>query len=198
MITRLRGTLLSKALDRIEVLTPMGIGYECWVSASTFERLPPVGHEVSLCTAVWRRDEGADEMYAFLDPLERKLFLRLQAASGVGPRLALAMVGAWPPARLVQAIREKDVARLRTLPGVGRKKAERIVLELQERLDDLVAEAEAAEAPAPAADDAVAALVALGYAVPEAERAVRRALQAADGRRLETAELVKSALAHLR
>ncbi len=137
-------------------------------------------------------------MYGFLEPVERRLFVRLQSANGVGPRLALAMVGAMGAARLVRAIREKDISRLQTIPGVGRKKAERIALDLSERMEDLAAEAHAEAAVPPASEDAVTALVALGYAHAEAERAVRRATEATNGRRLEPAELVKAALAQLR
>lgn len=195
MITLVQGTLIAKAVDRTEVLTAMGVAYEVFIPASTFERLPAVGREVRLHTAVVQREEGP-EMYGFLDPVERRLFRRLQTASGVGPRLALGMVGALSPDRLVRAIREKDVARLQTIPGVGRKKAERIALELHERVEDLVAEAAPSAGPAP--EEAVAALVALGYAHVEAERAVRRASTERDGAPAGTAELVKAALAHLR
>lgn len=196
MITLVQGTLIAKELDRVEVLTTMGIAYECSIPASAYERLPAVGREVRLHTAVVTREDGA-EMYGFPDALERRVFLRLQTASGVGPRLALAMVGALAPARLVQAIREKDVSRLQTIPGVGKKKAERLVLELEGRMDDVAAEA-AAQAPGPAPDEAVRALVSLGYTAADAERAVRRAALDRDGRAAETAELVKAALAHLR
>lgn len=193
MITLVHGTLIAKEVDRVEVLTAMGVAYGCWIPTSTFERLPGVGREVRLHTAVVQREDGP-EMYGFLDPVERRLFLRLQTASGVGPRLALGMVGVLSPDRLVRAIREKDVARLQTIPGVGKRKAERIALELHERLEDLAGVA-AAEAAGPAPEEAVAALVALGYAHAEAERAVRRASLERDG--AAAAELVKAALAHL-
>lgn len=196
MITLVQGTLIAKEIDRVEVLTTMGIAYECLTPASAYERMPALGRDVRLHTAVVNRDEGP-EMYGFPDALERRLFLRLQSAAGVGPRLALAMVGALAPARLVKAIREKDVSRLQTIPGVGRKKAERIALELHERMEDLTADV-ATEAPGPAPEDAVRALVALGYAPAEAERAVRRVSQDRDGGAAETAELVKAALVHLR
>lgn len=195
MISFVRGTLIAKSLDRVEVLTPMGVAYECLVPASAFERLPSVGRELGLYTVVVSREDGL-EMYGFPAPLERKLFQRLQIAAGIGPKLALAMVGALAPERLVRAIREKDTARLQTIPGVGRKKAERIVLELQERLDDLAAEVPAAIVE-PASEQAVAALVALGYSRGEAEGSVRRAVDRANGKRLETADLVKAALAEL-
>lgn len=196
MITLVQGTLIAKEIDRVEVLTTMGVAYECFIPPSTYERLPAVGRELRLHTAVVNREEGP-EMFGFVDALDRRLFLRLQSASGVGPRLALAMVGALPPARLVKAIREKDVSRLQTIPGVGRKKAERIALELHERMDDLTAET-IAEAPGPAPEAAVQALVALGYTAADAERAVRRVAPDADGGATETADLVKAALVHLR
>jgi Holliday junction DNA helicase RuvA len=196
MITLVQGTLIAKELDRVEVLTTMGIAYECSIPASAYERLPAIGRDVRLHTAVVTREDGS-EMYGFPDAFDRRVFLRLQSASGVGPRLALAMVGALLPMRLVQAIRERDVARLQTIPGVGKKKAERIVLELAERMDDLAAEA-VAQAPGPAPEEAVRALVSLGYAPGDAERAVRRAALDRDGRPVETAQLVKAALAHLR
>lgn len=196
MISLVRGTLIAKSLDRVEVLTATGVAYECLVPASTFERLPSVGREATLHTALVSREDGL-EMYGFAEALERRLFVRLQVAAGVGPKLALAMVGAIPPERLVRAIREKDIPRLQTIPGVGKKKAERIVLELHERLDDLAAEMPAAPAYEPESEQAVAALVALGYPRGEAEQSVQRAVERANGKRLETADLVRAALTEL-
>ena len=121
------------------------------------------------------------------------MFQRLLQASGIGPRLALAMLSQYPSERLVRSIRDRDVAALVAVPGVGKKTAERLILELADKTEDLVAEA---AAPATSATDAATqALIRLGYSAPEADDAVRRAL-AQDGRR-DTAALLKAALGFL-
>lgn len=197
MISRVRGRLLVKELERVEVMTGAGVGYEVNVPARLHDRLPAEGHDVELHTAMVVRDDDM-ELFGFVSARDRELFLRLQDASGVGPRVALALLGELPGSRLVRAIRAKDHDVLRTVTGVGKKTAERIGLELADKLDDLSAE-EAAE-PTTAADSAVQALRSLGYGAKESEQAVHQARTAADGGEaddLETEELVKRALQHV-
>lgn len=196
MISRVRGVLAGKDVGRAEIATSGGVTYELLIPSSAFESLPRVGREVELFAALIGREDGI-ELYGFLDQLQRQLFLRLQSASGVGPRLALTMLGSMGTAQLVEAIRGRDVARLCTVSGVGKKKAERIALELGDKLDDMVAAAAATEPESAAVESAVGALVALGYSRSEAEGAVRGVLKGADGAEPEVESLVREALAGL-
>lgn len=193
MISRIRGTLLSRDLERVEILTSAGIVYEVEVPISVLERLPREGEEVELRTAYVVREDSA-ALYGFLEAHEREMFSRLLTASGVGPRLAVAMLSAFSARRLARALAEKDVAALTQVSGVGRKTAERLVFELGDRVADLVAPEEAVAAPG--AEEAVAALVALGFAPAEADRAVRRALEEG-GPAGGAEELIRRALAHV-
>lgn len=192
MIALLTGTLAVKEADRVVVRTPSGVGYECFVPTRTLADLPHPGQPVELHTSMVVREDG-QSLYGFATAEERRVFQRLIQASGVGPKLALAMLSLHPSERLVRSIREKDIAALVAVPGVGKKTAERLVLELADKTADL--EAGEAEPVSSASDAAVKALVRLGYGAPEADDAVRRAL-AQDGRR-DTAELLKAALAFL-
>lgn len=192
MIRRVRGRLVHKEEDAVEVMTRSGVGYELFVPATLLGRLPPTGNEVELHAALVVRD-AALELFGFGSARDRELFLRLQTAGGVGPRLALALLGSLPAGRLVRAIRAKDHAVLRTVSGVGRKTAERIALELADKLDDLAAE-EPGGAARPGDAAAVQALRALGYAAVEAEEAVTRALVALDGKEIGVEDLVRRAL----
>jgi holliday junction DNA helicase RuvA len=192
MIALLTGTLAAKDSDRVVVRTPSGVGYECFVPTRTLAELPHPGQPVELHTSLVVREDG-QTLYGFTTAEERRVFQRLLQATGVGPKLALAMLSLHPSERLVRSIREKDIAALVAVPGVGKKTAERLVLELADKTADL--EAGAAEPVSSASDAATQALVRLGYGAPEADDAVRRAL-AQDGRR-DTAALLKAALAFL-
>lgn len=196
MISRLRGVLLHKEIDRAEVATPGGVTYELRIPASVFEGLPRVGREVELYAALVGREDGFD-LYGFLDELGRQLFLRLQSASGIGPRLALTMLSAMSAPQLVEAIRGRDLSRLCTVSGVGKKKAERIAFELGDKLDDMVAAAAGAEPASALVESAVNALVALGYTRAEADAGVRKALERHDGGEPGVESLVRDALAGL-
>ena len=195
MIRRVRGRLLHKDADGVEVMTSSGVGYELVVPATLLDRLPPVDAEVELHAALVVRDDAL-ELFGFGSARDRELFLRLQAASGVGPRLALALLGALPAGRLVRAIRAKDHAVLQTVSGVGRKTAERIAVELADKLDDL-AETHEPAAGGSARDAAAQALRSLGYGAAQADEAVSRALVSLDGRDVEVEELVRLALREL-
>lgn len=192
MIRRVVGRLLHKGPDGVEVMTSGGVSYELWVPATLLDRLPDVGQEVELHCALIAREDSL-QLFGFGSARDRTLFLRLQNASGVGPRLALALLGQLPGDRVIQAIRGSDHEVLQSVSGVGRKTAERIALELKDRLDDLaVEEAE----PLTAGASAVDALRALGYGQSEAEAAVARARRELDGRGT-TEELVRAALGHV-
>ena len=191
MISRIRGTLLKRDLDTAEVMTSGGVAYQLSVPLSVFERLPQEGSDVELITYQVVREDSI-ELFGFLEDGERRLFGRLLTASGVGPRLALSMMSTLPPQRLVRAIVEKDTAALRQVPGLGTKKAEKLAVELADRLDDLAVAVAGSRAEGRTAEDAVGALVALGYSSSEASEAVRTALDA-DGR-IQGVELIRAAL----
>ncbi len=187
MIASIRGTLVVRDPTGIVVETAGGTGYLLDIPISVFERLPALGAPVHLYTELVVR-EDAWSLFGFDSQTERAVFRRLMGASGVGPRLALGILSALGPDRTVRAIRDKDLAALASVSGIGRKKAERIALELGDRLDDLPA---ADPVPSPSAD-AVRYVIALGYNAATAETAVRAALDA--GTKPETAALVARAL----
>jgi holliday junction DNA helicase RuvA len=192
VISRVRGRLARRELARAEVMTAGGVAYEMEIPLSVYERLPREGAEVELLTVQVVR-EDAITLYGFLEERERLVFARLLGAAGVGPRLALAMLSALSPERLVRAIADRDLAVLRQVPGVGTKKAERLVLELTDRLDDLMIAAADGRRES-GSEAAAAALVALGYSPAEAASAVRRALDTSGGE-LAGVELIRAALA---
>lgn len=193
MISRIRGTLVSRDPEWVEVAAASGVVYEIEVPVTIFQRLPVVGSEVELRTVHVVRDD-AQALYGFLEPHERDLFQRLLGATGVGARLALAMMSTYSAERLALALAEKDVNALKQVSGVGKKTAERIVVELADRVGDLVADRMGEAAGAPGAREAVAALVALGYSYTDADQAVREALDdgAEEGESVEA--LVRRAL----
>lgn len=191
MISSLRGTLTLRDPTGV-VIEAGGIGYLVAVPLAVFERLPAAGETVHLHTELVVREDDWS-LYGFDTPVQRTIFKRLMGASGVGARLAMAILSALGPERAVRAIRERDLAVLSTVPGIGRKKAERIALELADRLDDLNITA-GPPTSSPAAE-AMRALVALGYPAPAADAAVRAAAEA--GTKLDTAALVRRALTDL-
>ncbi|UCF20987.1 MAG: Holliday junction branch migration protein RuvA [Gemmatimonadota bacterium] len=197
MISRLNGVLLHKDPDRVEIRTPGGTTYEVLVPTSALSTLPALGSEVELRTALVGREDGMD-LYGFPSELERQLFLRLKSASGVGPRLALTLLGAMSAPQLVEAIRGRDLGRLQTVSGVGKKKAERLALELGDKLEDMVAAAVVAAPETGLLESAVGALQALGYSRAEAEAAVRSALRDRDAADRDVESLVREALAGIR
>jgi Holliday junction DNA helicase RuvA len=196
MISQISGTLVTKDLDRVELLTAGGVGYELAIPLSVYESLPKPGEQVALFTHLVVREDGW-QLFGFGSAFDRDVFRRVLAAKGVGPALALGMLSTLSAERLVRAIREKDVATLQSVPRVGRKKAEQLVLDLADKLDHLRGEVAAGPRPEGAsADDAIRALVSLGYTAAEAEKAVRLALDA-DGRAQSAPELIRNALARV-
>jgi Holliday junction DNA helicase RuvA len=190
LISRLKGILLSREESTVEVDTSSGVVYEVEIPLTVAERLPRVGEPVELRTVHVTREDSVS-LYGFLTRNERELFKRLLKASGVGPSLALAMLSAFSAHRLAQALVEKDLAALTQVSGVGKKKAERLVLELSEKVGDLAIGLVGGAGMAPGAE-AVAALVALGYPFGDADSAVRRALEG--GKDLSTEELIREVL----
>jgi len=183
VIAHVRGRLVRKEPQEA-IVDVGGVGYRVAIPLSTFYRIGEAGDEVARLTHTHVR-EDALALFGFLTPGEQTLFERLIAISGVGPRLALSILSGIEAPDLVSALRASDVTRLTRIPGVGKKTAERLVLELKDKVQDLAVAGEP-DAPSPAAsskDDLVSALVHLGYSRPEAERAVDRALkEGGDGR----------------
>jgi len=194
MISRIRGTLVRRDAGLVEVMTAGGVCYEIEVPLTIYERLPRAGADIELRTMQIVR-EDAVTLYGFLDDLDRRVFARLLTASGVGPRLALNMLSTMPSQRIVRAILDRDIASLRQIPGLGAKKAERLAVELTDRLDDLAALSAAASPRARSTEEAVGALVALGYSHAAASAAVRRVLDS-DGEATGIT-LIKAALSSL-
>lgn len=193
MISRLKGTLLTRDLDgTVEVETAGGVVYEVDVPLTVLQRMPSPGNGVELRTVQVVR-EDAITLFGFLDAVERDLFQRLTTVSGVGARLALALMSAYTAHRLARALVEKDVNALKQVSGVGKKTAERLALELADKVQDLaVGAAGAEESAAPGAQEAVAALVALGYAFTDADDAVRAVLEGSGASSAD--ELIRKAL----
>jgi Holliday junction DNA helicase RuvA len=173
VISRIHGRLAAKEIDHLEIMVA-GVGYEIAVPLGVYEKLPAVGEDVALCTHLVVK-EDAWQLFGFSTPRDRRIFRALLGAKGVGPALALALLSALNSDRLVRAIREKDIATLQTVPRVGRKKAEQLVLDLADKLDDVAGEEPGGVPLRGNAEDAIRGLVSLGYARPDAERAVRAA-----------------------
>ena len=197
MISQVAGKLVTRDVERVEISTTGGVTYEVSIPLGTFEALPPRGDTVTLFTHLVVRD---DEwlLYGFSSARDRAVFRRLLAATGVGPALALGMLSRFDADRLVRAIREKDVETLQSVPRVGRKKAQQLVLDLADKLDDLSGDAgPGAAPPTPGADHAIRALVSLGVAQPDADKAVREAIAAGSGTG-DLAALIRDALGRTR
>ena len=179
MIAHLRGSILEKHPNRI-VIDVNGVGYDVFMPLSTFYGLGDTGAAIALRIHTHVR-EDAFVLYGFATLLEQELFERLIGVSGIGPKLALAVLSGIEPQEFIRAIERGDLARLTAIPGVGKKTSERIVLELKDRLPRAQVAAAIAGAPASDApvlrDDVVSALVNLGYHRPLAEKAADAALK---------------------
>ena len=198
MISQVFGRVVTKELDRVEIMTEGGVGYELSIPLSAYEALPKVGDTATLHTHLVVREDGW-QLFGFVAPFERRVFRKVLDAKGVGPALALGMLSALSAERLVRAIREKDIATLQSVPRVGRKKAEQLVLDLADKLDELGA-GPVGGGPRPegaGTDDAIRALVSLGYTLADAEKAVRAAIDA-NGRAQSATDLIRNALAKVR
>lgn len=196
MISHITGTLTSKDIDRVDIMTAGGVGYELQIPLGVFETLPKQGEKLSLHTHLVVKEDGW-QLFGFSSVFERRLFQKLLTANGVGPSLAIGLMSALSAQRLVRAIQEKDIPVLQGVPRVGRKKAERLILDLADKLDAIGGEEPGTPRVASgAAEDAMRALVSLGYTNADAEKGVRSALDSGGGG-LSAAELIRAALAKL-
>jgi Holliday junction DNA helicase RuvA len=196
VIGRLRGTLVRKALPSI-VVEAGGVGYEVRLSLGAFEALPPEGGEALFEVVTLFRNEAL-ELYGFASVAEKDLFNTLLGVSGVGPKTALALLSALPVREVVAALRSERALVFERVPGIGRKTAQRLVLELKDKVGafDETAVPASGRRPGAAArpldEDAVNALLNLGYRRADAERAVEAV--AAEGETVELAALIRGAL----
>ena len=196
MISQVTGRLAAKELDRVEIMTSGGVGYELLVPLSVFESVGRVGDETSLHTHLVVKEDGW-QLFGFSSLYERRVFQKLLGAKGVGPALALGMLSTLTADRVVRALRDHDIATLQSVPRVGRKKAEQMILDIADKLDDLGAGGPGgAPRPEGGADDAIRALVSLGYSSIDAERAVQAALDAG-ARGQPASEVIRRALAQV-
>ncbi len=194
MIARLRGTIWEKSTDRL-VVDAGGVGYEVHVSLGTAAAVGEEGEPVELYT--WHHvREDAHQLFGFSRPDERTLFLLLIGVSGIGPKTALTALSTLTPSDFVSAVASNDVVRLTRLPGVGKKTAERILVELRDKIDRLqvmAGPAAVSSSGGSVRSDTLAALLALGYGRPMADRALQN--MSFDG--LTVQEAIKVALQKL-
>jgi len=174
VIAKVRGTLDHKAPGEV-VVDVGGVGYQLFTALSVFYRLPEVGESVTLLVYTHVREDTL-QLFGFFDPAEKQAFMLLTGVSGIGPRLALNILSGMAAGELLGALRDGDVARLVTIPGVGKRLADRMIVELRDRIDTLPDTTPATAADPGIRGDALSALVNLGYRRADAERAVRRVL----------------------
>ncbi|HTE45636.1 MAG TPA: Holliday junction branch migration protein RuvA [Gemmatimonadaceae bacterium] len=204
MIAQVSGTLVSKELDRVEIMTPGGVAYDLAIPLGVYETLPHAGEQILLHTHLVVK-EDAWQLFGFSTTFDRRVFQRVLNAKGVGPSLALGLLSTLTAERVVRALRDKDIATLQSVPRVGRKKAEQLILDLADKLDDLQVSpspggprgSAGASGGGAGTEDAIRALVSLGYSAQDAERAVRQAIDAGE-HGMGAAELIRSALGKIR
>jgi Holliday junction DNA helicase RuvA len=198
MIVQVTGVLLTKELDRVEILTDGGVAYELAVPLNAYEALPKTGERCALHTYLVVKEDGW-QLFGFISSYERRVFQKVLGAKGVGPALALGLLSSLTADRLVRAIREKDIPTLQSVPRVGRKKAEQLILDLADKLDQLQGsgtESGVGRGAAPGTEDAIRALVSLGYSTADAEKAVRGVLDGG-AKGMSAPELIRAALARI-
>jgi Holliday junction DNA helicase RuvA len=200
MICHLRGVLLAKSPNQA-VVECAGVGYDVAISVATFTALPKEGAETRLHIFT-KVAEDQLALFGFAEMDEKRLFERLLAVSGIGPKLAITVLSGIASERLVTAIRGGDHASLVKIPGIGKKTAERIVLELKDKLDDLQGFS-ASGKPAPpsmgaVAEDALSALVNLGYQRPQAQKAVETAIEKDASVKQDFEKLFRAAMGQMR
>ena len=198
MIVQVSGVLLTKELDRVEIATDGGVAYELAVPLSAYEALPRTGERCMLHTYLVVKEDGW-LLFGFTSSYERRVFQKVLLAKGVGPSLALGLLSTLTAERLVRAIREKDIAVLQSVPRVGRKKAEQLILDLADKLDQLQTsgtESGVGRSGSPSTEDAIRALVSLGYSTADAEKAVRGALESG-AKGGSATDLIRAALARI-
>lgn len=188
MIAYLRGALLEKT-PQTAVMDVNGVGYRLFITLSGYESLPPAGQQAQMHTVTIAR-EDALHLYGFADKAEKEMFLKLISVTRIGPKLACAILSGIRPDALINAVAGGDKTRLSKVPGVGGKTAERIIMELKDKLGPMTPVAEGAATPDRNVADAVAALVNLGYQKAQAEKAAQKAAE--DSATL--AELIRKSL----
>lgn len=197
MIAHLRGRLLSKTPNQA-IVECGGVGYEATISVATFSALPTEGAETSLHIFTHVREDQI-ALFGFAETREKRLFEKLLTITGIGPKLAITVLSGIAADRLVTAIRSQDHATLTRIPGIGKKTAERVVLELKDKLDDLAAAPPTGGVHYGAAgEDALSALVNLGYARPAAERALEAAIKKDTGVTNDFEALFRAAMTAMR
>jgi len=174
MIAHLRGKLIFKQPGQA-IVEAAGVGYDVCISVPTFTALPSVGQEAALHIHTQVSDDQI-ALFGFLDREEKRLFERLITVGGVGPKLAIKMLSGLAIERTVQAIRSQDHAQLVRIPGVGKKLAERLVVELKDKLEDFAVAPAPQAVAGPAVEDVLSALVNLGYQRAAAEKAIEQAI----------------------
>ncbi len=199
MIAQVAGRLAAKQADRVLIHTAGGVGYEIVVPLGVMERLPAVGDAVSLATELVVREDGWS-LYGFHDEAERRFFQRLIGVSGVGPKIAIALMSALGLERGARAVKERNIALLASVNGIGKKTAERLALELADKLGEFEGSGATGAPTGGAAEAALRGLEGLGYATVEADRALREALagDGAGGSAANTETLMRRALQLLR
>jgi|SRR5579872_485312 len=193
MIAHLRGKLLAKHPNQA-VVEAAGVGYDVTISVPTFSDLPALGADVALHIHTHVR-EDVIALYGFLRPTEKVLFEKLITVSGIGPKLAITILSGMAADEMVGAIRGNDVVRLTRIPGIGKKTAERMVLELRDKLPPSGTTVEPAFAMSAVEEDVLSALVNLGYQRAAAEKALSTATKAGKGGSFDA--LFRGALAGL-
>lgn len=192
MIAKITGALAHKMPGEITV-DVAGVGYQVYIPLSVFYRLPEVGGQVSLFIHTHLR-EDALQLYGFLEQEEKQLFMLLNSVVGIGPKLAITILSGIPAEDLARALREGDQMRLLSIPGVGKKLAERMIVELRDKFAALASERVGHEDGSPLVRDAVSALVNLGYRRGEAEKSVREIARGGEG---SLPDVLKEALRRL-
>ncbi|AXJ02040.1 Holliday junction DNA helicase subunit RuvA [Cyclonatronum proteinivorum] len=201
MIAYLRGLLTEKGTAHV-IVEAGGVGYIAGVSSQTLEALPETGNEIRL-DIYHHRTEADERLFGFAGSVEKQLFEKLITVKGVGPKVALGVLSALDGEQLVRSITTQDVRALSTAPGIGRKTAERIVLELSDKMTDLQGLSTAAETgtkgrgSGTAAAEALSALEALGYRRAVSEKALQAVLRTEEGSTADAQALIKAALRQL-
>jgi Holliday junction DNA helicase RuvA len=183
MIAHLRGKLLAKHPNQA-ILETAGVGYDVTITIPTFSDLPGTGSEVALHIHTHVREDQI-ALYGFLRPAEKQLFEKLITVSGIGPKLAITILSGMPADEMVGAIRTNDIARLTRIPGIGKKTAERMVLELRDKLPPAGVETPAAAPMSAIEEDVLSALLNLGYQRQAAERALATAAKNGENKSFE-------------
>jgi len=198
MIAYLRGRLLSKSPNRA-IVECNGVGYDVAISVATFSELPAEDAEAQLFIHTHVREDQI-ALFGFAETKEKQIFERLLTISGIGPKLAITVLSGISSDCLIAAIRGGDHATLTKIPGIGKKMAERVVLELKDKLDDLAVPTVASSGPhhGPIAEDVLSALVNLGYAHPIAQKAIETAIEKDPGSATGFEILFRAAMAAIR